>query len=217
MPKQTFYNLAEKKRKKITALAIAEFARADYNNASISNIVKQAKIAKGSFYQYFEDKKDLYLYIVDLAYEQRIAFVQKAQNTPKPKDFFETLRQTFRTSVQFSLQQPQLAQIVNRAAYDDSPVRETVSARARTVTQQYVRELVEQGIINGDLHPHISPELATFVIVAATDGLKYYIPQQLNIDPQSIAQAADTTFDMQSIEQIFDELVQIFKRGMGQP
>ncbi len=63
MPNQTVFNLPDKKRTKISELAIAEFANADYDNASISNIVKQAKIAKGSFYQYFEDKADLYLYL----------------------------------------------------------------------------------------------------------------------------------------------------------
>ena len=67
MPNQTFFNLPEKKRVTIIKLAIAEFANKDYKNASITKIVKQAKIAKGSFHQYFEDKKELYLYLVDLA------------------------------------------------------------------------------------------------------------------------------------------------------
>lgn len=78
MPKPAFFNLSEKKRQKITDLAIAEFASADYDNASISNIVKQAKSAKGSFYQYFEDKKGLYLYLVDSASVQRIEFIEAA-------------------------------------------------------------------------------------------------------------------------------------------
>ncbi|MEM6451787.1 MAG: TetR/AcrR family transcriptional regulator [Cyanobacteria bacterium P01_D01_bin.105] len=218
MPKPTFFNLSDKKRQNITDLAIAEFANADYNSVSISNIVKQAKIAKGSFYQYFEDKQDLYMHIVSLAYERRIAFVQTAQQAlqKEPKDFFETLRQLFRVSVQFSFQQPQLAQIINRAAYDDSPVRETVSQQARAIAQRYIYELVKKGIADGDLHPTISPDLATFVIVTTADSLKYYIPQQLKIDTQKLATAADTSADMQLVEQIFDELVQVFKRGMAQ-
>ncbi len=51
MPNQTFFNLPEKKQATIIDLAIAEFANNDYKNASITKIVKQAKIAKGSFYQ----------------------------------------------------------------------------------------------------------------------------------------------------------------------
>ena len=83
MPNPTFFNLPDAKRQGIVDCAIAEFAANDYDSASISNIVKQAKIAKGSFYQYFEDKKDLYLYLVDLATQQRIALL-KTSCPPQP-------------------------------------------------------------------------------------------------------------------------------------
>ena len=79
MPNQTFFNIPEEKRDKIVKIAIAEFASHDYDSASITKIVKQAKIAKGSFYQYFEDKKELYLYLVDLANQEKLAFLQAAK------------------------------------------------------------------------------------------------------------------------------------------
>ena len=59
MPKETFLNLPEEKRNRILDAAIQEFAANPYDVASISNIVRKVGIAKGSFYQYFEDKKDL--------------------------------------------------------------------------------------------------------------------------------------------------------------
>ena len=66
MPKETFFNLPEAKRQRIIDLALAEFAEKDYDTASISRIVSQAGIAKGSFYQYFENKEDLYTYLLTL-------------------------------------------------------------------------------------------------------------------------------------------------------
>ncbi|MBE9048407.1 TetR/AcrR family transcriptional regulator [Pleurocapsales cyanobacterium LEGE 10410] len=96
MPHQTFFNLPDKKRKAITDLAIAEFANNDYKNASITKIVKQAKIAKGSFYQYFEDKKELYLYLVDLASKEKLAFMRQAQPPETNMGFFPYLRWLFR-------------------------------------------------------------------------------------------------------------------------
>jgi TetR/AcrR family transcriptional regulator len=65
MPKPTFFNLTDDKRQRLIDLAIEEFAENDYDLASISKIVAQAGIAKGSFYQYFEDKKDLYQYLLE--------------------------------------------------------------------------------------------------------------------------------------------------------
>lgn len=64
MPLQTFYNLPETKKKRIISGAMREFSDKSLDEASISNIVKNADISRGSFYQYFEDKKDLYFYLI---------------------------------------------------------------------------------------------------------------------------------------------------------
>ena len=219
MPKQTFFNLADKKRQRITELAIAEFAHADYENASISNIVKQAKIAKGSFYQYFEDKKDLYLYLIDLGSQQRMAFIQESREARKPKgkkrNFFQELRWLFGVSTQFSMQHPQLNQIINRAAYSDSPVKEEALRHIQVAAKQPICDLVEKGIANGDLRPELDIDLATFMIVTAGNNLRYFIPEKLEIDTQKLAESADIEIDMRAVERIFDELIQIFERGMG--
>lgn len=59
MPKETFLNLPEKKKEKIIEAAKNEFKRVSLEQASIKNIVENAEIARGSFYQYFESKEDL--------------------------------------------------------------------------------------------------------------------------------------------------------------
>ncbi|XCP86136.1 TetR/AcrR family transcriptional regulator [Roseburia hominis] len=64
MPKKTFFNLSESKRNHIIDVAMDEFAKAPYQNISINHLIKCIGIPTGSFYQYFEDKKDLYFYIV---------------------------------------------------------------------------------------------------------------------------------------------------------
>ncbi len=76
MPKQTFFNLEPERREGVIAAAVEEFARhPPYEQASLSRIVESCGIAKGSMYQYFEDKLDLYLYIVELAYERKQDYV----------------------------------------------------------------------------------------------------------------------------------------------
>lgn len=65
MPKLTFFNLSENKRKVLIDAAENEFARVPLYEASIANIVKSAGIPRGSFYQYFENKDDLYFYLLD--------------------------------------------------------------------------------------------------------------------------------------------------------
>lgn len=64
MPKETFLKLSKEKQQKVINSAKKEFARVPIENVSIKNIVEEADIARGSFYQYFENKEDLLIYIL---------------------------------------------------------------------------------------------------------------------------------------------------------
>ncbi|MDD3187280.1 MAG: TetR/AcrR family transcriptional regulator [Bacilli bacterium] len=64
MPSQTFDNLSNDKKERILTSALKEFGRVSYEEASINQIIKNADISRGSFYMYFKDKEDLYIYIL---------------------------------------------------------------------------------------------------------------------------------------------------------
>ena len=65
MPSKTFFNLKEEKRERIEKALIKEFGKGSFEQASITNIINDAKIPRGSFYQYFEDKKDAVKYLIE--------------------------------------------------------------------------------------------------------------------------------------------------------
>lgn len=66
MPKQTFFNLPKDKRDRIIQSAMIVFSSNSFNEASISEIIEGADISRGSFYQYFDDKLDLYMFLIGL-------------------------------------------------------------------------------------------------------------------------------------------------------
>ncbi len=76
MPKETFYRLPDEKRERIMAVAEREFLENSFEAASINRIIKEAAIPRGSFYQYFEDKKDIFLYIVSTHKNEAFGFVE---------------------------------------------------------------------------------------------------------------------------------------------
>ncbi|GGC99322.1 TetR family transcriptional regulator [Thalassobacillus devorans] len=80
MPRQTFFNLPEEKKQILIHSAEKEFSRVPLFEASIANIIKVAGIPRGSFYQYFEGKEDIYFYLLDKMAKQRkdkfIVFLQ---------------------------------------------------------------------------------------------------------------------------------------------
>ena len=59
----TFLRLPEEKRNRFLEAAWEEFTSVPFEAASINKIVRRAKIPRGSFYQYFSDKEDLFFYI----------------------------------------------------------------------------------------------------------------------------------------------------------
>lgn len=64
MPSATFFRLPEEKRKRLIDAAWAEFTACPFDRASINRIIKEANISRGSFYQYFTDKDDLFHFLL---------------------------------------------------------------------------------------------------------------------------------------------------------
>ncbi len=216
MPNQTFFNLPENKRKKLTEVAIAEFATHDYTNASISRIVADAKIAKGSFYQYFQDKKDLYLHLVELASQERITFLRSTDPPEPQKGFFRYLRWLLAASAQFHFTHPTLSRIINGAVYGDLPFRDEAVKRTKEISLEYIKQLVSQGIEQGDINSDISPDLAAYVVSTLLGNeLGNFILGQINIDPQKFAKEKPLNLDMQLIDKVFDDLVRVIETGMS--
>ena len=89
MPKKTFINLNSEKKQKIEQAIEKEFSKTSFEKASISNIVEYAKIPRGSFYQYFEDKEDAIKYILQ-KYMKREKEIMKEFLLKNRGDIFET-------------------------------------------------------------------------------------------------------------------------------
>lgn len=65
VPKPTFFNLPKEKQIVLIEAVKKEFSRVPLSEALVSNIVTSAKISRGSFYQYFEDKEDAFFFLLD--------------------------------------------------------------------------------------------------------------------------------------------------------
>jgi len=155
VPKQTFFNLEAEKRQAIIDAAVREFAEHPFEQASLTKIVEDCGIAKGSMYQYFDDKLDLYMYIVDLAYEQKKAYVSRAFSLEG--DIFQILNEYYRLSYEFALDHPLLHQVANkfwdsRSAALSAELEKGRLSRARDFAQ-VLHEAMEEGIVNSDLDP----------------------------------------------------------------
>ena len=70
-------NLNPEKRRRILEAACKEFSKGSYSFMRISRFIKEASISRASFYLYFNDKKDLFCYVLqELGAEKREDFLK---------------------------------------------------------------------------------------------------------------------------------------------
>ena len=105
MPKKTFFNLEKKKREKFINTFLREFSIHTFDDASITSVVKSLGIAKGSVYQYFDNKIDLFLFLIKQCSTVKAKYIGhlKRENY---KDFWEFFRDLHVKGVEFDLENP---------------------------------------------------------------------------------------------------------------
>jgi len=111
MPKQTFLNLDKEKQNRIIECAFNEFAARDYENAKLSNIIKSAKIPRGSLYQYFEDKADLYLYLIEISSNKKLEYLKEDLANPMELPFLKLFKKMYISGIQFAVDNPKMVQM----------------------------------------------------------------------------------------------------------
>lgn len=214
MPKSTFFNLSEDKRKAILELSIEEFARNDYRNASISNIVARAGIAKGSLYQYFDDKRDLYLYLIQLAWEEKKRFLAQSQPPDPGMNLFDFLRWMVLEGTRFELSSPLLAQVVYRAMFSDRPLGDEPFDRMRKAALDYYKGLVEMGIGQGVIDPQLDRGLAVFLFSTIFNHFGQYLLEREQVDLQDLANG-NINYQQLPVEGLTNQVICILQRGLA--
>jgi AcrR family transcriptional regulator len=175
MPKPTFFNLPEDKRQRVVDAAIDEFAENSYQNAGINRIVDAAGIAKGSFYQYFADKEDLFRYLLEVTGEKKMKYLQNLLDNLQHLSFFEIMCELFAGGIQFAMENAKLAAIGNRFLKDYDPVfKEKIMGEMAPKSNQFLEQLVREGIRKGELDPDLNVPFTAFLLTQISISIAEY-------------------------------------------
>jgi len=164
VPKQTFYNLTLDKRTKIEQAALDEFVEYGFDNSNISRIVAQSKIAKGSFYQYFEDKKDLYFHLIDIIVTQKMQAFTPFFKTYQDHTFSENFRDVFQIGLDFADTHPKYY-LLGEDFTKKHPafIREFVAKYQPLAVDLYM-QVIKQADLNNELRERIDiPNTVLFI------------------------------------------------------
>jgi AcrR family transcriptional regulator len=176
MPKQTFYNLPEEKKEKLIETAIEEFSKQSFRNASVTKIAENAGVAKGSLYQYFEDKKDLYKYILDIATNKKQEYLLNWMNQLQHLDFIEIIRELYMKGIEFAFDNPRLAGIANNFMKEnDADFKKEILGIGIEKSNQFFEGLIENAKKKGEVSEHIDTKVGAYIITSLNTSIVDYM------------------------------------------
>lgn len=175
MPKQTFFNLPGGKREAIIHAATAEFADNGLESASTNRIIANSGISKGSFYQYFEDKQDVFMYLLTLLEQEKMEFFKDKRPVSKNMDTFDYFRWMTKTGMEFNSAYPQMVQAVSRVLLGEGLYYGKKFTEYRQKTTQALKTMIMQAIERGEVDPSVDVELAVMVMETWSNAISTYI------------------------------------------
>ncbi|MDR3584337.1 MAG: TetR/AcrR family transcriptional regulator [Desulfosporosinus sp.] len=157
MPKSTFYNLSDEKKGRIFDAALQEFSIRTFSQASLNQIIKNAGIPKGSFYQYFDSKEDLYLYMIEVASKEKIEVFNHVIEIDPEADVFEVIMHTTREFLERGKAKPGYIEAAMLMQLDNSEFIMKIR-KSSTSTEKFVK-MVERDKERGLIKPEVDSEL----------------------------------------------------------
>lgn len=169
-PLKTFTNLPVAKQEKIIGSAVREFGEKGYYRASINAIVKELGIAKGSIYQYFEDKHALFLFVFFHSMEKVKHYLKNVRTETHGQPVSIRLEKTLEAGVRFIDEHPYVYRLYMTFLHDESmPMRRELLSEIRRHSIGYIVSLLESAKDNGELKPGVDLNIAGFIVDAVMD------------------------------------------------
>lgn len=215
MALQTFKNLEPARQEEILQVCFEEFALKGYQSTSLSVIIKKLNLAKGSFYRYFKNKKELYAYLIQNASNRRLSKLNKLISDTKV-DFFELIKQNFIDKVEFDKQYPVIGGFLYKIMHekDNSEVSDIIQNLYSHVIQQ-TKLIMDVDRFKTQLNTN-DPEMVAFQIFHMQLWLYDYVAYKYNIDYEQNIRQHRPIMDLQDkeLEQIIDQAVRMLKNGI---
>lgn len=136
-----FLNLDKEKQDRIINAAIKEFAQYGYDKASTNEIVKEAGISKGLLFHYFQNKKQLYLFMYEHMIDILMEKIMEKINWDE-KDIFVRYRQIALLKIEIYKIYPEMLNFAKSIYKDSSPaVKIDINRRSKELFESSFNKL----------------------------------------------------------------------------
>ena len=196
--------------------ALQEFSAHTFGQASVSRIVRTLGIAKGSVYQYFDDKKALYFFLKERA-EAKKREALESTLTQDYDDFWELYRRLYVAGIRFDVEHP----LYSAFLYNFSQEKALPEIAALTQRQfadgiAFFRQLLTAEQQAGRINPDLDPELMAYLIIQSGRGMMEWLAWKHAIDfGNARGQAAVLGPHQETLLKLVDDIAHALKVGMN--
>lgn len=164
MPTDTWTRLDPIRRAAVVAAAEAEFGEHGFSQGSLNVIARRGGVAKGSLFQYFADKRDLYAYIVDVASERVRADIEgRIRELDPSRPFFEFLTDLLDAWVGYFADHPR-----ERSLHAAAVLEVDIDARVsvRTVIHRHYLDILQPMVRDADVRGELRADSDTDALLS---------------------------------------------------
>jgi AcrR family transcriptional regulator len=156
-------------RARILAAARQRFADFGYRRTGVADIARQAGVAPGTLYRYFESKEDIFRAVIR---ELHDAWLERARRAlGEPGTAIERLARLANASVEFNRENSLINSVYRR---DDeiifAPLIEELHEQLLKANVAMMADVIRDGIREGSLR-EVDPERAAFILFVGGDTL----------------------------------------------
>jgi AcrR family transcriptional regulator len=165
--------LKESRKAEIVNAAIEVFTQKGYHRAKVSDITRKAGISIGTFYIHFQNKRDLFIEVVEEVFRHIVG--DAAKNIKGEEDLGKRLVIRGRT---FFVNYTRYAEILNQLraeiASDEKWPQEKLNRMYKALTGPVIKE-AREGIERGEIRAEVDPELLAFALTGLIEVMSFRI------------------------------------------
>jgi AcrR family transcriptional regulator len=184
MPTVTWARVDPNRRAAVIEAAESEFGAHGFSRGSLNVIARRAGVAKGSLFQYFADKRDLYAFIADIGSQRVRAYMEDLIRELDPsRPFFEFLTELLDGWVAYYAEHPRERALHAAATLEvDTEARVSVRNVIHRHYLQVLRPLVHAAQARGDLRPDADTDVLLSLLLMIFPHLAL-APYMRGLDP----------------------------------
>jgi AcrR family transcriptional regulator len=162
--RRRFDDLSPERQTEILQLAAEEFARSGFQGTSYNQLLERLQLGKSSAYYYFEDKRDLFLTVIERCYTDYFAELAQLPQPQSVAEYWDFVERSSCSGFESMLADPTLAGLLQCLEREQALLGELAAERVLQKMSGFYRGMLEVGQRLGAVRSDVPPALLAEVV-----------------------------------------------------